>query len=142
MSVNAATDLGLVPEETTTSLSTVADADAELEESSSILYSDSNSDCQETMMPARSIDSFMDDAFDATTIDLRRMTWTSYTKTFVRQWNYWALVLCMCVCNIGDATEMLALSYVLGLGGKRDFASEILCLLVLIFWGCFLEVVL
>ena len=82
------------------------------------------------------------DAFDATTIDLRRMTWTSYTKTFVRQWNYWALVLCMCVCNISDATEILAISYVLGLGGKRDFASEILCLLVLIFWGCFLEVVL
>ena len=75
------------------------------------------------------------DAFDATTIDLRRMTWTSYTKTFVRQWKYWALVLCMCVCDIGDATEMLALSYVLCLGGKREFASEILCLLVLIFWG-------
>uniref|UniRef100_A0A7S0K9W7 Major facilitator superfamily (MFS) profile domain-containing protein n=1 Tax=Leptocylindrus aporus TaxID=1398097 RepID=A0A7S0K9W7_9STRA len=126
MSVNAATDLGLVPEETTTSLSTVADADAELEESSSILYSDSNSDCQETMMPARSIDSFMDDAFDATTIDLGRMTWTSYTKTFVRQWNYWALVLCMGVCNSSDATEILALSYVLGLGEKSDFASEIL----------------
>ena len=28
----------------------------------------------------------------------------------------------MCVYNISDATEMLALSYVLGLGGKRDFA--------------------
>jgi len=39
-------------------------------------------------------------------------------------------------------TEILALSYVVGLGGKRDFASEILCLLVLSFWGCFLEVVL
>ena len=125
MSVNAATDLGLVPQETTTSLSTAADADAaELEESSAILYSDS--DCQETMMPARSIDSFMDDAFDATTIDLGRMTWTSYTKTFVRQWNYWALVLCMGVCNSSDATEILALSYVLGLGEKSDFASEIL----------------
>ena len=125
MSVNAATDLGLVPQETTTSLSTVADADvAELEESSAILYSDS--DCQETMMPARSIDSFMDDAFDATTIDLGRTTWTSYTKTFIRQWNYWALVLCMGVCNSSDATEILALSYVLGLGEKSDFASEIL----------------
>ena len=72
------------------------------------------------------------DVFDATTIDSRRMTWTSYTKTFVRQWNYWA------VCNIRDATEILALSYVLGLGGKRDFASEILCLLVLVFLGMLL----
>jgi len=86
------------------------------------------------MMPART----KNDAFDATTIDLRRMTWTSYTKTFVRQWNYWALVLCMCVCDIGDATEMLALSYVLCLGGQREFASEILCLLVLFFGGMLL----
>ena len=44
----------------------------------------------------------------------------------------------MYVCDIGDATEMLALSYVLCLGGKREFASEILCLLVLFFWGMLL----
>ena len=69
---------------------------------------------------ARSIDSFLDEASQA----FSHLNF--YSRIYVQR-HYWYIILSCGVCNSSDATEILALSYILGLdASKSDFVSVML----------------
>ena len=71
-------------------------------------------------VPHRSIDSFMDEAYQSS------LVFDPFSR-FKLQMEFWGIFVILGVCNCSDATEILALSYILGLDDeKSDFKQTIL----------------
>ena len=71
-------------------------------------------------LPPRTIDTFMDEAYQSSLVH-DQMT------RIKLQMNFWVMFIVLGVCNSSDATEILALSYILGLDDdKSDFKQTIL----------------